>query len=230
MHDIVSTWHGCESTVHCHLRASLPHTVPMRPPLGLLTFMTCLRLRTSGHSQPQTPHDVRSTPFNSAAACLLGLRHEQGPGLRTEDGGYVLAIVHRPSQAPESSTSAAFKPSTPTPPLSCPAAKAISGASTKPPTAAIRGSSSFTNPDKDGFWDAMLLNRFDEDSYLLGDPVNGSFQHLDDRDQGATWQSDWQRADWKRTAWKGLGALSKEGAFAGSNSSLLLDERYAVAL
>src|SRR5580692_9799923 len=33
----------------------------------------------------------------------------------------------------------------------------------------------FTNPDKDGFWDVMLLNRFDKDGDLLGDPVNGRF-------------------------------------------------------
>ena len=86
----------------------------------------------------------------------------------------------------------------------------------------------FTNPDKDGFWDAMLLNRFDKDGYLLGDPVNNSFRLWTTDDKGATWQSDWQGADWKRTAWKGLGALPDEGAFAASNSVLLLDERYAV--
>ncbi|MGA8741194.1 MAG: hypothetical protein WB561_08415, partial [Terracidiphilus sp.] len=31
----------------------------------------------------------------------------------------------------------------------------------------------FTNPDPEGFWDAMLLNRFDKDGELLGDPVAG---------------------------------------------------------
>jgi photosystem II stability/assembly factor-like uncharacterized protein len=86
----------------------------------------------------------------------------------------------------------------------------------------------FTNPDKNGFWDAMLLNRFDKDGYLLGDPVNGSFRFWTTEDQGATWQSDWQGANLKRTAWKGLDAQPKEGAFAASNSSLMVDERYAV--
>jgi photosystem II stability/assembly factor-like uncharacterized protein len=86
----------------------------------------------------------------------------------------------------------------------------------------------FTNPDKDGFWDAILLNRFDKDGYLLGDPVNGSFRFWTTDDKGATWQSDWESAEGKRIAWKGLGALSKEGAFAASNSALLVDERYAI--
>jgi photosystem II stability/assembly factor-like uncharacterized protein len=86
----------------------------------------------------------------------------------------------------------------------------------------------FTNPDKDGFWDAVLLNRFDKDGYLLGDPVNGTFRFWTTNDKGMTWQDDWQAADNSRTPWKGLGALSKEGAFAASNSSLLVDERYAV--
>jgi len=86
----------------------------------------------------------------------------------------------------------------------------------------------FTNPDKDGFWDAVLLNRFDKDGYLLGDPVNGRFRFWTTDDKGASWQSDWQGTDWKRTPWKGLDALPEEAAFAASNSALLVDERYAI--
>jgi photosystem II stability/assembly factor-like uncharacterized protein len=86
----------------------------------------------------------------------------------------------------------------------------------------------FTNPDKDGFWDSMLLNRYDKDGYLLGDPVNGSFRFWTTDDKGMTWQDYWQGSDWKRVAWKGLGALPQEGAFAASNSALLVDERYAI--
>jgi photosystem II stability/assembly factor-like uncharacterized protein len=86
----------------------------------------------------------------------------------------------------------------------------------------------FTNPDKDGFWDSILLNRFDEDGYLVGDPVNGSFRFWTTDDKGMTWQDTWQGADWKRTPWKGLDAKHQEGAFAASNSALLVDERYAV--
>jgi len=86
----------------------------------------------------------------------------------------------------------------------------------------------FTNPDQDGFWDAMLLNRFDKDGYLLGDPVNGSFRFWTTEDKGTTWQDRWQDANWKQTAWKGLSALPDEGAFAASNSALFVDERYAI--
>jgi photosystem II stability/assembly factor-like uncharacterized protein len=86
----------------------------------------------------------------------------------------------------------------------------------------------FTNPDPEGFWDAVMLNRFDKDGYLLGDPVNGSFRYWETGDQGTTWQDFWESAEGKRLPWRGVGALPGEGAFAASNSSLLVDERYAV--
>jgi photosystem II stability/assembly factor-like uncharacterized protein len=86
----------------------------------------------------------------------------------------------------------------------------------------------FTNPDKDGFWDAMLLSRFDDDGYLLGDPVNGSFRFWETDDKGLTWENYWQPETSKRIAWEGLEALPEEGAFAASNSALFVDERYAI--
>ncbi len=70
----------------------------------------------------------------------------------------------------------------------------------------------FTNPDKDGFWDAM---QFDggNDGMILGDPVRGAFAIFITRDGGETWQS--QRP-------KGTEAdASREGVFAASNSSLI---------
>jgi photosystem II stability/assembly factor-like uncharacterized protein len=76
----------------------------------------------------------------------------------------------------------------------------------------------FTNPDKDGFWDAVLLNRFDNDGELLGDPVNGRFEFWQTGDKGATWT---------RTPTKGLDAIQQEGVFAASNSALFDDERFA---
>jgi photosystem II stability/assembly factor-like uncharacterized protein len=77
----------------------------------------------------------------------------------------------------------------------------------------------FTNPDKDGFWDALLLNRFYKDGELLGDPVNGSFALWETEDKGTTW---------RRTQAQGLDALKGEGAFAASNSALFLDESFAI--
>lgn len=76
----------------------------------------------------------------------------------------------------------------------------------------------FTDPDKDGFWDALLLNRFDKDGELLGDPVDGHFALFETADKGETWT---------RTKLQGLEALKDEGAFAASNSSLYLEERFA---
>jgi len=75
----------------------------------------------------------------------------------------------------------------------------------------------FTNPDKDGFWDALLLNRFDVDGEMLGDPVDGKF---------AFWETEDKGISWRRGSLLGLNARPQEGAFAASNSALFLDERY----
>src|SRR5579863_5048901 len=76
----------------------------------------------------------------------------------------------------------------------------------------------FTNPDKEGFWNAILLNRFGTDGELLGDPVNGKFVLLETSDKGTSWTA---------TKYGGLAALKEEGAFAASNSALFLDEAVA---
>ena len=75
------------------------------------------------------------------------------------------------------------------------------------------------NADKDGFWDALIQNRFDEDGFLFGDPVGGQFVLLETADKGATWQ---------KHNHEGLHALAQEGAFAASNSSIFVDERYGM--
>ena len=69
----------------------------------------------------------------------------------------------------------------------------------------------FKNPDKEGFWDAIV---FEQKQYgsLLGDPVHGSFVLFATQDGGRTWI---------RQHNKGLKAeASNQGAFAASNSSL----------
>jgi hypothetical protein len=78
----------------------------------------------------------------------------------------------------------------------------------------------FTNPDVDGFWDALLLNRFDVDGYLLGDPVKGQFVIWETSDKGTSWH---------RMQANGLQAVKDQGAFAASNSSMMVDERFAIA-
>lgn len=74
----------------------------------------------------------------------------------------------------------------------------------------------YTNPDKDGFWDALVFENRDRGT-LLGDPVNGRFQVLHTTDGGRSW-----------TQAGGDGLEAKPGvtgAFAASNSSLLAGPR-----
>ncbi|HEY1576957.1 MAG TPA: hypothetical protein VGF82_07790 [Terracidiphilus sp.] len=71
----------------------------------------------------------------------------------------------------------------------------------------------FTNPDKDGFWDAI---QFDEKGYgiLLGDPAGGQF---------AVFISDDKGENWRRQKAEGLAADgTRNGVFAASNSSLVV--------
>jgi photosystem II stability/assembly factor-like uncharacterized protein len=69
----------------------------------------------------------------------------------------------------------------------------------------------FKNPDSDGFWDALYIDR-EQLGWLLGDPVKGKFTLFASNDRGRTWN---------RRRNKGLDAKAEEqGAFAASNSSI----------
>jgi hypothetical protein len=69
-----------------------------------------------------------------------------------------------------------------------------------------------TNPDAEGFWDAVKF-RDPRNGFLLGDPVNGRFVLMGTHDGGE---------HWLRAAAASLKAATPEsGAFAASNSSLL---------
>jgi len=71
----------------------------------------------------------------------------------------------------------------------------------------------YTNPDKDGFWDALVFSDR-KNGFLLGDPVNGRFTLLRTEDGGATW---------KRIDSPDLGTSGQKlGAFAASNSAMVL--------
>jgi photosystem II stability/assembly factor-like uncharacterized protein len=72
----------------------------------------------------------------------------------------------------------------------------------------------YTNPDKDGFWDAVIFSNRDN-GLILGDPVDGRFVLLFTLDGGKSWD---------RIVSKELNAgKSKIGAFAASNSSILYE-------
>lgn len=68
----------------------------------------------------------------------------------------------------------------------------------------------YTNPDPKGFWDALAFWDTDH-GIILGDPVDGHFQVLTTSDAGATWHTQ-----------KTPAAVEKEGAFAASNSCLVV--------
>lgn len=85
----------------------------------------------------------------------------------------------------------------------------------------------FTNPDKDGFWDALSLSKVY--GYLVGDPVNGTFAIFESTDGGDTWS---RRIASKRGP-HGEGcrldefpAKDKEASFAASNQALLGSFQY----
>jgi len=77
----------------------------------------------------------------------------------------------------------------------------------------------FTNPDAEGFWDGILMNRLESDGLLLGDPVAGQFSLWSTEDKGGTWSRYSSRY-----APKTLTALPGESVFAASNSSLTQDD------
>jgi hypothetical protein len=77
----------------------------------------------------------------------------------------------------------------------------------------------FTNPDKDGFWDALQFSP-DRWGYLLGDPVKGMFTLFVTENGGRTWTRQFN---------KGLRAQSSEQcAFAASNSSMTEDSGFVM--
>jgi photosystem II stability/assembly factor-like uncharacterized protein len=70
----------------------------------------------------------------------------------------------------------------------------------------------YTNPDKDGFWDAITITD-KNNGFILGDPVNGRFVLLYTLDQGKTWGTV-ETGDLNQ-------GKTRIGAFAASNSALV---------
>lgn len=82
-----------------------------------------------------------------------------------------------------------------------------------------------TNPDKDGFWDAMVFWRGEratalglEEGIILGDPIEGHFERFDLSEQGGKIR---RSGELEKTP-----ASKEQGAFAASNSSVALGERF----
>jgi hypothetical protein len=80
----------------------------------------------------------------------------------------------------------------------------------------------FTNPDPDGFWDALKFNSPNH-GFLLGDPMRSpgdtkpNYFLSETKDGGVTWQSWHDRPD-------ALRAYREASVFAASNSSMLIQD------
>ncbi|HET8638448.1 MAG TPA: hypothetical protein VFL96_16490 [Acidobacteriaceae bacterium] len=73
----------------------------------------------------------------------------------------------------------------------------------------------FTNPDKDGFWDAIQFYQNPPDGFILGDPVKGHFVLFNGNANGSKWTQE--------VTLNGLKPLHGEAIFAASNSAFDAD-------
>ena len=188
----------------------------MHRPLSLAVF-----LFTSGIAQAQFQLQTSNTTADLRGIHAIGngvawASGTNGTVLRTEDGGYVWQSCSVPPGAEHLDFRGiqAFDADTA---LVMSSGKGDQSRLYKTTDGCHTWKLIVSNPDPDGFWDAIILNRFDKDGKLLGDPVDGKFVFLETSDKGDTWT---------KSRYEGLDALKDEGAFAASNSSLMLDERF----
>jgi photosystem II stability/assembly factor-like uncharacterized protein len=77
----------------------------------------------------------------------------------------------------------------------------------------------FTNPDADGFWDAIVANR--QGGLVVGDPVNGRFAIYGSTDSGLEkWDRIGEKSDFRHFKFD-PSPYEGEGLFAASNSSAM---------
>jgi photosystem II stability/assembly factor-like uncharacterized protein len=71
----------------------------------------------------------------------------------------------------------------------------------------------FKNPDKEGFWDALMYVADFDNTFILGDPVAGQFRLFSQIGDDAKFSSNWNGSP--------ISASQGEAAFAASNSALV---------
>ncbi|UWZ83499.1 WD40/YVTN/BNR-like repeat-containing protein [Occallatibacter riparius] len=71
----------------------------------------------------------------------------------------------------------------------------------------------FTNPDKDGFWDALMYEEDDDTIFILGDPVHGKFRLFSQQGENSKFGDNWNGYP--------ISAIPGQAAFAASNSLLV---------
>jgi hypothetical protein len=204
---------------HTSLQSSAAHHPDtLRKYISTLLRVTAILLATTVASQAQWDIEESHT-----TASLRGI-HNVGGGvawasgtngtvLRTEDGGYLWQTCNMPPGAEKLDFRGiqAFDENTAIVMSSGPGDQSRLYKTTD---ACQTWKLLFTNPDKEGFWDAILFVD-QEHGYLLGDPVNNSFQLWQTRDGGDTWD---QKDALARNTFH-ADPLT-QGAFAASNSVL----------
>ena len=178
----------------------------MRPALILLIFPGSL-LVSGPVDTPDLKHHRRSARHSlNRRRRSLGLRHERHSAAHRRRWIRV-AIVHRPARRRKARLPRHSSLRRQHRHCHVQRQRRSLRASTKPPTAAIRASSSSPIPTK--MASGMRCFSIDPrqgDGYLLGDPCEWNvFAIWMTDDQGAGHgRADWQRADWKRNRlWKG---------------------------
>jgi len=195
-------------------------------------FLIALLLTTSAHAQWDLQHSGTTADLRGIASVGAGIAWASGTDgtvLRTEDGGYLWQrctvppgaekLDFRGIQAFDANT--AIVMSSGKGDLSR-LYKTIDGCQTWKLV--------FTNPDKDGFWDALKMMwpmsgfSLESGGILIGDPVDGHFSLFRSVDEGLTWKR-WggkQSAFGAENNEKQALAKKDESLFAASNQSLAL--------
>ena len=73
----------------------------------------------------------------------------------------------------------------------------------------------FTNPDKEGFWDAISYDSDFDTTFVLGDPVDGQFRLFSQSGEGEQFSANWNG--------RPITSARGQAAFAASNSSLVFN-------
>ncbi len=196
----------------CFTRAATTASI-YTPPMRATLLLTMLALATAAHAQWQI-QDVHTTAslrgVYSLGNGIAWASGTEGTVLRTEDNGKTWQHCVTPPNAEHLDFRGiqAFDSKT-----------AIVMSSGKGDLSRLYKTTDgcqtwkliFTNPDKDGFWDALIFED-QTTGFLLGDPVHGYFYLGETTDGGKTWIQKQNR---------GLEAdAARQGAFAASNTSM----------
>jgi hypothetical protein len=201
-----------QHTTKTRQRNRRPISYPAFVRLAIFIFILTLTIPSQAQWEIEDSHTTASLRgIDSVGDGVAWASGTNGSILRTEDGGYVWQLCAIPPGAEKLDFRGiqAFDANT-----------AIVMSSGKGDLSRLYKTTDgcqtwkliFTNPDKEGFWDAIQFNDRNF-GVLLGDPVDGKFVIMLTFDGGQKWE--------KQTL-KSTADINGEGSFAASNSSLFL--------